>query len=189
MAEEDKLVEEQKQETDLEVKPETQEMSLSEEKPVKKIIEPEEKIPQSNKKIAVILVRGLVKVKKTVKDTLAMLRLTRKNHCVVIDNNPVNMGMIKKAKDYITWGEIDSETYTELINKRGQSYEGPETCSKGKIKYNKFFVHEGKKLKKYFRLNPPKKGFGRKGIKIPFKVGGGLGYRGEKINELIKNML
>ncbi len=147
------------------------------------------KSPQSNKKIAVILVRGLVNVKETVKDTLKMLRLTRKNHCVILDNTPINMGMIKKAKDYITWGEIDDQTQAELISKRSQAYEGPETCSKGKIKYNKFFVHEGKKYKKYFRLNPPRKGFGRKGIKIPFKVGGGIGYRGEKINELIKNML
>ena len=145
--------------------------------------------PQPKRKIAIILVRGLVNVKGTVKDTLKMLRLTRKNHCVILENNPVNMGMIKKAKDYITWGEIDDKTYSELISKRGEEYLGPETCSKGKIKYNKFFVHEGKKLKKYFRLNPPRKGFGRKGIKIPFKVGGGLGYRGEKINELIKNML
>ena len=180
---EDKLVEEQKTEdTASEVKPETQ-------TPVKKVAEPKEKTPQPNKKIAVILVRGLIRVKGTIKNTLKMLRLTRKNHCVVLDNNPVNMGMIKKAKDYITWGEVDAETYAELVTKRGQTYEGPETCSKGKIKYNKFFVHDGKKLKKYFRLNPPIKGFGRKGIKIPFKVGGGLGYRGEKINELIKNML
>lgn len=147
------------------------------------------KVSPPNQKIIIVLVRGLIRVRGTIKDTLKMLRLTRKNHCAVVDNTPINMGMIKKAKDYITWGEIDPETYTELISKRGEQYEGPETCSKGKIKYNKFFVHEGKKYKKYFRLNPPRKGFGRKGIKIPFKVGGGLGYRGEKINQLIKNML
>tara|TARA_Y100000310_G_C20604190_1_gene774648 strand:+ start:843 stop:1346 length:504 start_codon:yes stop_codon:yes gene_type:complete len=165
------------------------EENLVEEKKVSPEVKPAETKPQPNQKIAVILVRGLVNVKQTIRATLKMLRLTRKNHCVIIDNTPINMGMIKKAKDYITWGEVKPEMFTELVTKRGQQYDGPETCTKGKIKYNKFFVQDGKKYKKYFRLNPPRKGFGRKGIKIPFKVGGGLGYRGEKINELIKNMI
>ena len=140
-------------------------------------------------KIAVILVRGLINVKTPIKDTLKMIRLTRKNHCVVLNNNPINLGMIKKVKDYVTWGEIPEETFKELVEKRGQLYDGPETCSRGKIKYKKFFTYNNKKYKKYFRLNSPRKGLGRKGIKIPFKVGGGLGYRGEKINDLIKRML
>lgn len=141
------------------------------------------------KKIAVILVRGLIDVKKPVKDTLKMLRLTHKNHCAVLENNPISQGMLKKAKDYITWGEISEEIFKELVEKRGEEYKGPETCSKGKIKYKRLFAYNNKKYKKYFRLNPPRKGFGRKGIKMPFKVGGALGYRGEKINDLIGRML
>ena len=42
---------------------------------------------------------------------------------------------------------------------------------------------------KPFRLNPPRGGFERKGIKVSFNSGGALGYRGEKINSLIKKML
>lgn len=144
---------------------------------------------ETPKKIVVVLVRGLIKLKTPVKDTLKMLRLTRKNHCVVIDNNPINLGMLKKVKDYITWGEISEETFKNLIEKKGQPYQGQKTCSKCKIKYNKFFTYNNKKYKKYFRLNPPRKGFGRKGIKMPFKVGGALGYRGEKINDLVERML
>jgi len=143
----------------------------------------------SNKKIAVILIRGLVNITKPVKDTLKMIHLTHKNNCVVLENNKVNQGMIKKVKDYTTWGEINQETYQELIEKRGAEYKGPETDSKGKIKYNRYFISNNKKHKKYFCLNSPKKGFGRKGIKNPFKTGGALGYRKEKINDLIKNML
>ena len=44
-------------------------------------------------------------------------------------------------------------------------------------------------LKPFFRLNPPVKGFDRKGIKVPFSLGGALGYRKEKINDLIKRMV
>ena len=44
-------------------------------------------------------------------------------------------------------------------------------------------------LKSFFRLLPPKKGFERKGIKVPFSLGGALGYRKEDINNLIERML
>ena len=142
----------------------------------------------STKLLAVVLVRGLVKVSQPVKDTLALLNLNRKNHCVVIKGNPVNLGMIKKVKDYIAWGEIDEKTYQQLVEKRGEEYQSRLTDRKEKYNYNTLEV-AGKKYKPYFRLNPPQKGFGRKGIKVAFKAGGALGYRAEKINDLIIRML
>ena len=139
----------------------------------------------ANEKIAIILVRGLVGVRQDVKDTLSMLGLTRKNHCVVIPNNPINVGMIKKAKDYITWGPISEEVFKELVAKRGEEWKGRVEDSKKKYTYKSLEV-DGKKYKRYFRLNPPRKGFGRKGIKMPFKLGGGLGDRADKMDDLIK---
>jgi large subunit ribosomal protein L30 len=139
-------------------------------------------------KLAIVLVRGVVGVAQSVKDTLSLLRLNKKNYCVVIDNNPVNLGMIKKVKDYVTWGEIDEDTFKELVEKRGEEFQARLTDRKEKYTY-KFLEINGKKYKLYFRLNPPRKGFGRKGIKLAFKVGGGLGYRAEKINDLLKRML
>lgn len=133
--------------------------------------------------------RGLVGIKTTVESSLQMLRLYKKNYCCVIPDNPQYEGMLKSAKDYITWGNIDAETFKELVKKRGEEFKGRESDSKNKIKYNDFFVAENKKIKKYFRLNAPRKGFGRKGIKQPYKTGGALGYRGEAINDLIKRML
>jgi len=44
-------------------------------------------------------------------------------------------------------------------------------------------------MKLFFKLCPPVHGFERKGIKKPFSMGGVLGYRKEKINELIKRMV
>ncbi len=120
---------------------------------------------ENSEKIAVIRIKGLVNIKKTVEDTLNMLRLYRKNYCVVLENKPEIIGMVRKAKDYITWGEINDDTLKLLIEKRREND------------------------KKFFRLQPPRKGFGRKGTKKPFSVGGALGYRGEKINELIKRMI
>ncbi len=145
-------------------------------------------VTKKSGKIAVILVRGMVGLSKKVKDTLLMLNLSRKNHCVVIVDNPVNRGMINKVKDFTTWGEITDDTFKELLDKRGQLFQGRETDLNNKYHYN-LFEHEGKKYKKYFTLSPPRKGFGRKGIKMPFKLGGALGDRGDKVNDLIRRML
>jgi large subunit ribosomal protein L30 len=140
-------------------------------------------------KIAVVRVRGDVNLSRDVKDTLNLLRLYRKNYCIVVENEPSAIGMIKKVKDHVTYGEIDDDTYKMLIEKRSEEYKGREQDSKGKIKYNKFIEVNGKKIKPFFRLNPPQKGFGRKGIKVGFKAGGALGYRAEKINNLLKRMI
>lgn len=117
-----------------------------------------------NKKIAVVRVRGCIKEDKRIDDTLCMLGIRNKNSCVILERSPSVMGMIDKVKDYSTWGDIDEATIKELSSKR-------------KI--------EGKT----FRLNPPKKGYGRKGIKVAFKVGGALGDRKEKINDLLRRMI
>ena len=140
-------------------------------------------------KIAAIRIRGLTGLRISVEDTLKMLRLYKKNYCCVLPNTMTYVGMLKKAKDYITWGEIDEETFKMLIEKRGEEFKGREFDSKKKIVYNDFFLINNKKIKKYFRLNPPRKGFERKGIKHSFKEGGALGYRGNAINELIRRMV
>jgi len=123
---------------------------------------------EKNQKIAIIRIRGEVGINKKIKDTLKMLRLYKKNWCVVLDKNPANLGMVKVVKDYATYGEINKELLDVLMKKA-------EKNPKGKIKP--------------FRLNPPKGGFERKGIKVSFNNGGALGYRADKINALIKKML
>lgn len=140
-------------------------------------------------KIAIIRVRGSINLNRKIKDTLNLLRLYRQNYCVVIEDMPSYKGMIKKVKDYVTYGEIDDETYKELVNKRGEGYKGREKDRKGKIEYKRFILINDKKIKPFFRLNPPRKGFGRKGIKVSYRAHGALGYRGEKINELLKRMM
>ena len=140
-------------------------------------------------KLAVVRVRGPVRVDKEINDTLDMLHLERVNCSTVIDGTPEAYGMLRRAKDYITYGEIDDATYKALIDKRGEPFKGRLTDSRGKIQYSKFITVDGKKLKPYFRLNPPRGGYERKGIKWSFKQGGALGYRGKEINKLIMRMI
>lgn len=124
------------------------------------------------KRYLVIRIRGLVNIKAPISETMEKLCLYRRNYCAIISEK--NLGMIKKVKDYVTYGEIDKETETELINKKGEKKKN----------------HDGSEsLKKFFRLNPPKGGFERKGIKVAYSQKGALGYRGNKIVDLLKRML
>lgn len=140
-------------------------------------------------KIAAVRVRGEKRVSKKVIATLNMLRLYNSHNCVILPSNPSIIGMIKKVKDYITYGEVSEEVEKLLFEKRGKEYKGRLKDKKGKIDYKKWVVFGNKKYKPFFRLSPPRKGFERKGIKMPFKVGGALGYRADKINDLIKRMV
>ena len=151
---------------------------------------------------AVIRVRGTVNVSGKISDTLKMLRLNKPNHCVVIPENATYKGMLQVVKDYVTWGEINPNTMTDLLKKRGQLLGGGSVSDK-EIKNNTTFetvtaystallsgetkMGDFKQLKPVFRLNPPKKGYD--GIKRAYTVGGALGYRGDKINELIRRMI
>lgn len=118
------------------------------------------------KQLAVIRLRGRTGIREDVEDTLTHLNLRRINHCVIAEDSPVILGMLRKAKDYVTWGQIDAETLKVLVEKRGEAATKP-----------------------YFRLSPPKGGLGRRGIKAAFAKSGALGNRGEEINELIKKMV
>ena len=149
----------------------------------------DKELKNSNGKIVIVRVRGLTGVKHDIDETLKKLRLYNKNYCVVVPKTASYFGMIKKVKDYTTWGEIDENTYNALIEKRSEEYKGRISDRKGKMKYEKFVDVNGKKIKKFFRLNSPRKGYGRKGIKVSFKNSGALDYRGDKINDLIKRMI
>ena len=147
-------------------------------------------IREEGQKLALVRIRGPTGVRVDIADTLSHLRLTRRNHCVIVPKNVAYTGMVLKVKDYITWGDIDEETYKMLTEKRMEDYKGLASDRKNKISYDaKFMEIDGKKMKKVFRLNSPRKGYGRKGIKTPFIKGGALGYRGAKINDLIQRMI
>jgi large subunit ribosomal protein L30 len=152
--------------------------------------------------LAVIRIRGTVKIKGDIVDTLAMLRLKNINHCVLVSESPHYRGMLNKVKDYVTWGPIDRETTTKLIKTRGKLQGGmpvDEASVKalGDFKSLEDLAHavaDGRavwgKLEgivPVFRLHPPRKG--HEGMKRSFVAGGALGNRGKDINHLIQRML
>ena len=144
-------------------------------------------------KLAVIRVKGGFKIKQKIDDTLRFLRLNKKNHLVLIEDTPLNIGMIKKVQDFITWGEINEETLKALILKRGRlpGNKRVELKEKELSELVKGLLSGKKKLdqiKPVFRLSPPKKGWDKGTIKLRYPRGA-IGPRGSEINVLIKKML
>ena len=130
-----------------------------------------------------------------------MLNLTRNNHAVLIDNRPAFLGMLKTVQNFITWGEASNETVSLMMKEKARlagnkkptdeyaqknGYESLEELAQAMFKCQ---VEYWKlpNVKPVFRLHPPTKGFKGK-VKKDYGTGGELGYRGEKINELIKRM-
>jgi large subunit ribosomal protein L30 len=113
------------------------------------------------------------------------------------------MGMLNIVKNTVTWGEINEQTFRILLEKRGRlpaKQQLTEAYLKEKVKmsfdeFAKKFM-EGKAelkdvpgLKSFFTLSPPRQGFEKKGMKEQYAMGGALGYRKDKINELIQRMI
>ncbi len=65
--------------------------------------------------IAVIRIRGSVNVRRGMKDTLKMLRLDAPNRCIVVKETPSQAGMIKKVRDFVTYGAIDLPVLTKML--------------------------------------------------------------------------
>lgn len=139
---------------------------------------------------AVIRLKGSVGLEKDIRDTLIMLRLNRKMHCVVLKESDCIKGMLHKVKDWITWGEIDDKILRYLIEKRGRK-PGDERLKPEEVEEIFKKIKETEKvpeiIKPVFRLNPPSKGL-KNSIKQHYPKGE-LGYRGKEINTLLKRMI
>ena len=150
---------------------------------------------------AVIRLRGEVDVHRKIKETLKLLRLHKKYHCVVVPDTSSYRGMLQVVKDYVAYGEIDAETLALLLRNRGRltgnrrltdeyvkettGYENIDEFAKAVID-GKASLRDIPELKPVFRLHPPRGGL--KSIKWHYGYGGDLGYHGRDISKLIYKM-
>lgn len=148
-----------------------------------------------------IRIRGVISASLDARETLRMLRLTKNNYAVLVDDRQSFLGMLSLVRDYVTYGEPSKETVRELIKQRGRlqgdkrftedyaqknGYDSLDTLAAAvfdcKVEYRKMPGTQA-----VFRLHPPTKGF-KHSIKRGYASHGELGYRGEKIDELLKRM-
>ena len=150
----------------------------------------------------VIRVRGQPDVNYNIEYTMGLLGLNKVNNCAVIPENASTKGMLQVIKDYCTWGEIDEATLAALIRARGKvvgdkaldddylkensEFKSVDEMAKAIIE-NNYKMRDVVGVKPIFRLHPPIKGY--EGNKRSFQTGGALGYRGQKINDLVNRMI
>jgi large subunit ribosomal protein L30 len=157
----------------------------------------------SDKVILAIRVRGQVRVRPQIEDTLDKLLLGRLHHARLLPATQSIVGMIEKAKDYVTWGVPTEEVIEKLLLKRGR-INGNARLTDAYVKKNsshasikalakaittgKGFMSDVEGLKPVFRLTPPTKGYKGK-RNLPVGMGGITGDRGEGISELVIRMI
>jgi len=151
--------------------------------------------------LAVIRLRSGIKAPREIKDTLMLLNLKYINSCVLVENTKSMLGMLKKVKNYVCYGEIDKDVLTLLLKKRLKKVGDKKVEIEDLKKYgiNSFEelaeklyngekkLKDFKEFKKVFRLHPPKGGF-KKSKKLEYPEGI-LGYVGKEINEILKRMI
>jgi len=116
-------------------------------------------------KLAVIRIRGQTITNYDLEPAFTLMGISKKNSCVIVEDSPTIKGSLRKMQHHITWGEISEDTIKELDEKRTR------------------------RNSKAYHLAPPRGGHGKKGIRRDYNIGGVLGYRGDKINDLIKRMI
>lgn len=151
---------------------------------------------------AVVRVRGSVNVHPGTRDTLKMLRLNRVNHCVLVPEDEAARGMLRAAKDYVTWGVPSVDVVERLLAERARLDGGKpltddavaERTPYGSLRElaeavaaDEVRLADLDGVKPVLRLHPPRQGY--EGVKRSFKTGGALGDRGADIDALLERML
>lgn len=151
---------------------------------------------------AIVRVRGLKHVRPEIKAGLKTLNLDRKNHCVLVPVNASTEGVLHQIKDYVAFGTLNIETLSTLLQKRAR-LEGDKPLSTDFLKAHQMesivalakALHEEKVtlkklgIKSVLRLNSPRKGFGRVGMKQGVGLKGPLGFHEKGLDNLIRHMM
>ena len=134
-----------------------------------------------------VRIRGQVNVSGEISSTLNSLRLMKKYSCVVIKETPEILGMIKKVRQFIMYGNVNDDVLKLLIEKRARK-PGNKPILKTEVEKveKEIKSSEIKTIKPFFALHPPIGGF-KKSTKKMFPKG--ILGENKNINELIRRML
>ena len=149
-----------------------------------------------------VRIRGPIDIIGDINETMRLLKIPKKFNATIIPDNVYSQGMLKKIKDYVTWGPASPQIIKELILGRGKLIGNKSIDEKELIKITGYDsttklysdISEGvlklkdiKNMKPIFRLHPPRKGF-KKSTKKAITDKGELGFRND-IDKLILRMI
>ena len=166
-------------------------------------------VPAEPKVVFVVRIKGIMKIAPKPRKVLQLLRLRQINNGVFIRMNKASKEMLQLVEPYVTYGEPNLKTVRELIYKRGHGkVKGQripihdnrvieESLGKLGIVCMEDLIHEiftcGPNFKQAnsflwpFKLSNPTGGWNAKKTRH-FVEGGDAGNRGDKINELVRQM-
>lgn len=164
----------------------------------------QEKKVQLRNILVAIRLRGESAVPYRVLHTLESLRLRHKFNAVVLPDRPEIRGMLKQAKDMVTWGAPSVQALTQLLEDRGRiigdkpltgdflkstlGLDGisqlMERLESGALRFRQLWDAG---MKPVFRLHPPRGGFKMSSRRL-YQERGELGDRGPDIDLLLERM-
>ena len=168
-------------------------------------------VPEEDKVVFVIRIRGIIGVSPKVKKILRLFRLRQINNGVFVRVNAATTKMLRLIEPFVAYGTPNLKSVRELIYKRGfgkvNGQRVPlssntviqEVIGKNDVLCMEDLIHEiftvGPHFKQAsnflwpFKLNSPRKGYGGKKKLIHFCENGAVGNQGDHINRLIKKMI
>lgn len=154
--------------------------------------------------LLVVRIRGTLNVRRDMKSTLESLRVRKIHSATLLRHRPDVLGALQQVKDLVTWGEIDEATLVKLLERRARlvgdravteqylvnklNARDFPTLAKSLINYE-MDLTDLPGVKPFFRLSPPKKGYG---LKLDRSRKGKVrisGYVGKAINEFALRMI
>ena len=175
-----------------------------------KLIEQQYDKSYEHKPIIIIRICGIWgRIPKEIQLILSKLNLKELYSAIILFYNKETFKMVKLIESYITWGYIKKNIIEEILRKRGsiivgnneqnllENIEIENALGKYGIICLEDIIHELSYETKnapyvldylgYFKLSNKDEGFDK--VNIPFNKGGNQGFRGEKINSLLKLMI
>ncbi len=140
------------------------------------------------KSLLVVNMRGLVNTPTTVKDTLKSLNLETRFRATIVPDTPSYRGMLKKAKEHVSWCDAPTPLIKKLLEKRGRK-EGWRPLQQEDLKKlgfenldklaesladSKVILNKLEGVKPSFALAPPRGGF-KRSMRRNYGQGGLLG--------------
>ena len=170
------------------------------------------KYDQSKEHLPIIIIRicgQWERIPKEIQLIHSKLNLKQLNNAIILFYNKDNFKMVKLIESYVTWGFINKYMIEDLLRKRGSVTFGNNEPNEldnvdienalgklGIVCIEDIIFELTKETKNakdvlnylgYFKLETNDEGFDK--ANISFEKGGNQGFRGDKINALLKKMI
>ena len=170
------------------------------------------KYDQTKEHLPIIIIRicgQWERIPKEIQTILAKLHLKELNNAIILFYNKDNFKMVKLIESYVTWGFINKYMIEDLLRKRGSVTFGNNEPNElnnvdienslgklGIVCIEDIIFELSKETQNakevldylgYFKLEKNDDGFDK--ANISFEKGGNQGFRGDKINALLKKMI